>query len=97
MARLEEVVLEDYNAVTDAMFAIDAPKAECFVPADKVQIFAAVEAMEGGFHALKMRVKAILREWVLSALEAVVMKAEARLGEEEEKTHYQRLNAHCKT
>ena len=53
VARLRAAVLaQGDGAVTDAMLDIDAQKAECFVPADRVQIFAAVEAMDGGFHPL---------------------------------------------
>ena len=67
--RLRAAVLaEAATAVTDVMLDIDAQKAECFVPTDKVQIFEAIEAMEGGFHKLNVEVKAKLRTWVLDAV-----------------------------
>ena len=56
------------DALTKVMVDVDAKKAECFVPADRVQIVAAVDAMEGGFHRLDVEVKAMMRKWVLGVV-----------------------------
>ena len=75
------------------MIDIDAQKADCFVPADRVQIFAAIEAMrgQGGFHQLNVRVKTMLREWVFGALENTTVGAAS--SDNNAVTHYSNATA----
>ena len=56
------------DALTNAMVTVDAQKAECFMPSDRVQVFAMVEATEGGFHRLNVEVKSIVRQWALGVV-----------------------------
>ena len=62
------VLARGSKAVTDVMLDIDGEKAQCFVQADREQIFAAIRVMEGGFHSLNVNVRAHLRAWVLKAV-----------------------------
>ena len=42
-------------------------------------IFAAIEAMDGGFHALNVNVKRMLRDWVLDCISEMARRDEAEL------------------
>ena len=70
------VLVKGPDALTDAMVEVDAKNAECFMPADRDRIFAALDAMEGGFHRLNAEVKAMMRRWVLGRRRAAAQTLE---------------------
>ena len=54
------------------MMRVDAENSQCYMPADREMIFAAVRATDGGFHHVNLTVKALLRDWVLGQLKHMV-------------------------
>jgi hypothetical protein len=53
---------------------MDAKKAQCTLDSDRERIFAMIEGMDGGFHELNVRVKELLREWLLGSTRDIVSK-----------------------
>ena len=54
------------------MMRVDTENAQCYMPADREMIFAAVRATDGGFHHVNLTVKALLRDWLLGQLKHMV-------------------------
>jgi tetratricopeptide (TPR) repeat protein len=66
-AGFECVLIEEMRAALDVLVAVQAERAEAFLPEDRDNIFRAIEASEGGFAAVNAVVKNQLRMWLVSA------------------------------
>ncbi len=70
--KIRDAVLQDYRSVQTVLCTVDAEKADAFRSQDRDMIFAAVRAMDGGFHALNTRIKALMRGWILRMITKLV-------------------------
>ncbi|EGD78412.1 mbre TPR repeat protein [Salpingoeca rosetta] len=72
---LKEAVLEDHEAVTDAMVRVQAERADAWDPKDKEMIFKAIEDGVGFLHLNKV-VKDQMRNWCFSEMLSFVEPAD---------------------
>ena len=61
---IREMVRTDRDRINAALSRIDLEKSVSSLPEDREKIFATVQAMEGGFRGLNMRVVGSIREWI---------------------------------
>eukprot|EP00040_Diaphanoeca_grandis_P034142 m.210416 g.210416 ORF g.210416 m.210416 type:complete len:847 (-) comp33077_c0_seq1:305-2845(-) len=69
---LKEAIINDDNALMNAIVKLDVRNAECWVPRDREMIFAAIDTMDGGFDRMNTRINKFLRDWVTKALQEIV-------------------------
>eukprot|EP00035_Acanthoeca_spectabilis_P016656 m.345245 g.345245 ORF g.345245 m.345245 type:complete len:659 (+) comp16554_c1_seq2:117-2093(+) len=78
--RLRAAVEHNPTALTDTMVQVQAERATSADPQDRDRIFKAIMSLEGGFHELNVRVKALLRTWVLDEIQGFVRTDELALA-----------------
>ena len=67
---------ENFQKLETAVEAIDAEQADATMPDDKINIFAAIRALPGGFDRLNDDIRAALRQWLLGLGDEVLARTD---------------------